>query len=392
VIDNHWMMAGHISQIPGEGDYFLFEVAGESIILVRGTGETVHAHYNVCRHRGSRVLLEPHGKAGRLICRYHGWAYAGDGSLTSAPNMPEGFERCEYGLKPCHVCVLHGLILISLSPGAAPELTEVARKLDPVFRLHGIDAAAVAQRRHFPIQANWKLTLENYLECYHCKPAHPQYCRVEVKVDKTGDGSPAGLRRYDARYREWRSAAEERGCWLEDTRIDIPLDQRLPRTQFCSAYRAPLREGYLSATENGQPAAVLMGGFSDYDGGETALGLGPFSYMLAYNDHAVFFQFVPQGPQSSELIVNWLVDADARESDDYDCERLTWLWAVTSEQDKAIIEANAAGIRSSRYEPGPASLLESDLTSFRNWYLALIGPPERLEQLAPNPDARYFGF
>jgi Rieske 2Fe-2S family protein len=134
-----------------------------------------------------------------------------------------------------------------------------------------------------------------------------------------------------------------------------------------------------------------MGAFRDYDGGETALGLGPFTYMLAYNDYATFFQFVPRAGEESDIIVTWLVDGAAREGADYDRARLTWLWTVTTEQDKTIIEANAAGIRSSRYEPGPSSLLEEDLDGFRAWYLAVIGPGDVVRTRSRRGGGRYFG-
>jgi Rieske 2Fe-2S family protein len=134
-----------------------------------------------------------------------------------------------------------------------------------------------------------------------------------------------------------------------------------------------------------------MGGFREFDGGETALGLGPFTYMLAYNDYATFFQFVPLEAERSEIVVTWLVRGSAREGADFDRARLTWLWTVTTEQDKSIIEANAAGIRSSRYEPGPSSLLESDLDGFRAWYLGVIGPSERRRGGARREGGRYFG-
>ena len=126
---------------------------------------------------------------------------------------------------------------------------------------------------------------------------------------------------------------------------------RLAAAQFGAAYRAPMRESYLSATEDGKPAAPLMGGFCDYDGGETALGLGPFTYMLAYNDYATFFQFVPRDVEKSDIVITWLVKGTAREGIDFERDRVTWLWKVTTEQDKSIIEANAAGIRSSVHTP-----------------------------------------
>jgi Rieske 2Fe-2S family protein len=391
VLGNHWIMAGHASQVPAAGDYYLFDIGGESIIVVRGAGGAIHAHYNVCRHRGSRVVLDCEGHAASLTCRYHGWSYALDGRLKAARHMPEDFAPDEHGLVPCHLRVIEGLIFISLAR-EAPDLGLVAENLAPFLQLHGTADARVAARRSFPLHANWKLAVENYLECYHCRPAHPEYCRVEIKADSIGDGSPAAMARFDARNREWRARAEALGTLLPEWGTTLPLDERLPRAQLGSGYRAPLRESFLTATADGKPAAPLMGSFPDYDGGETALAIGPLTYMLAANDHAVFFQFVPREAERSDMIVTWLVAGSARPEKDYDLGRLTWLWTVTTEQDKAIIEANAAGVRSSRYGPGPPSLLEGDVAGFRAWYLALVGPPERLANLTRQGGGRYFGM
>jgi Rieske 2Fe-2S family protein len=391
ILRNHWIMAGHVSEIPEAGDYRLFELAGESIILIRDAQGEVRAHYNVCRHRGSRVLLEPEGRTRSLTCRYHGWTYAADGCLQAAPRMPEDFRPAGFGLKPCALRVVEGLIFVSLSEPPGPALDDVIAGLAPYLRLHGIGEARVAHRETWPLQANWKLAVENYLECYHCKPAHPQYCGVEIKADSIGDGTPAALARYQARHRQWLERASALGATLPEFGTELPLDERLPRAQFGAAYRAPLRAEYLSATQDGKPAAPLMGGFRDYDGGETALGLGPFTYMLAYNDYATFFQFVPRDAERSDIIIRWLVNGTARQGVDFDRGRLTWLWTVTTEQDKSIIEANAAGVRSSRYEPGPSSLLEQDLDGFRAWYLGILGAPDRLRRQKRLGGGRYFG-
>ncbi|HEU4517120.1 MAG TPA: aromatic ring-hydroxylating dioxygenase subunit alpha [Steroidobacteraceae bacterium] len=391
ILRNHWIMAGHASEIPEPGDFRLFEVAGESVILVRDGHGAIRAHYNVCRHRGSRVLLEPAGRARTMTCRYHGWTYGADGCLLSAPRMPDDFRPEQHALQPCALAVVEGLIFICLSDGPGPALDRVEAGLEPYLRLHGIASARVAHRETYAVQANWKLTVENYLECYHCKPAHPQYCGVEIKADKIGDGSPAAMARYESRRRQWQARAESLGATLPDFGTELPLDERLPQAQFGAAYRAPLRESHLSATADGRPAAPLMGTFRDYDGGETALGLGPFTYMLAYNDYATFFQFVPRAAEQSDIVVTWLVNGAAREGADYDRSRLTWLWTVTTEQDKSIIEANAAGIRSIRYAPGPSSLLEDDLDGFRAWYLGAIGPPRRVSERSRRGGGRYFG-
>jgi Rieske 2Fe-2S family protein len=304
--------------------------------------------------------------------------------------MPEDFDRSQFGLRPCHVRILEGLVFICLAEGDAPDFDTMARQLTPTLALHGSAKARVARQQLFPVHANWKLAVENYLECYHCKPAHKEYCRVEIKADRIGDGTSAALARYDARAREWIEHAKQLGTLRAEVGTKLPLDARLPRAPIANAYRAPLRASHLTATEDGRPAAPLMGEFPDYDGGETALAAGPFTYMLAYNDHAVFFAFVPRDAEHSDMVVTWLVEGQAEEGRDYDLSRLTWLWTVTTEQDKAIIEANAAGIRSPSYRPGPNSVLEADVAAFREWYLSLIAPASRSSRLAETPGGRYF--
>lgn len=390
VIRNHWILAAHESQFARQGDFRLFDVAGESIILVRDRDGLVRAHYNVCRHRGSRVVLEPCGNASALACRYHGWTYALDGTLRAATHMPDDFDRARFGLKSCHVRILEGLVFISLAEGAAPDFDVIAGNLRNFLSLHGLASARIAMQRTFPVRANWKLVVENYLECYHCKPAHREYCAVEIKADSIGDNSPAARERYAAREREWRGDAGRLDTLLAEVGTSLPLDDKLPQTPIAVAYRAPLRATHVTATEDGRPAAPLMGRFRGYDGGETALAADPFTYMLAYNDYAVFFAFVPREADRSDIVCTWFVHGEAREGADYDLERLTWLWTVTTEQDKAIIEANAAGISSPSYQPGPASLLETDVAGFREWYLSCIGPTGRPSRLKHVAGGRYF--
>ncbi len=387
---HHWVLAAHVSQFEKAGDYRLFDVAGESVILMRDRDGAIRAHYNVCRHRGSRVLLEACGNAAAMTCPYHGWTYAQDGSLRAAPHMPEGFDRSTHGLKPCRVSLAHGLVFVCLADGGEPAFDDVAQRLDPYLALHGIGSARVAAQATFPVRANWKLAIENYLECYHCKPAHREYCTVEIKADRIGDTTPAARSRYEARERTWLARARQLGTLLDEVGTALPLDARLATTPIAAAYRAPLRETHVTATEDGRPAAPLMGGFAEYDGGETALAADAFTYMLAYNDHAVFFSFVPRDALHTDMICTWLVHGAAKAGTDYDPARLTWLWTRTTEQDKSIIEANAAGVASPSYEPGPASALEADVAAFREWYLSSIAGEGRASRLRETSGGRYF--
>src|SRR6476660_9090190 len=93
-----WLYAGHISQIPNSGDYFLFEIAGESLIIARDKNASVHALFNTCRHRGSALCTTAAGNAPRLVCPYHQWVYDSTGNLLAAPHAPENFDRSQFPL------------------------------------------------------------------------------------------------------------------------------------------------------------------------------------------------------------------------------------------------------------------------------------------------------
>ncbi|MFP6731560.1 MAG: Rieske (2Fe-2S) protein, partial [Alphaproteobacteria bacterium] len=102
VFMREWLYAGHASEIPDPGDYFLYEVAGESVIVVRGDDREIRALVNVCRHRGSRVCYEARGNKSWFSCPYHGWTYDLRGELKSARLMPKDFDMSGYGLAEIH--------------------------------------------------------------------------------------------------------------------------------------------------------------------------------------------------------------------------------------------------------------------------------------------------
>ncbi len=109
VVAAKWIVAGHVDQIRRKGDYFLFKIGRESIIVIRSDESTVNAFYNVCRHRGSVICTEPSGRAARLTCPYHAWSYGLDGALLAARLMPADFSKVDNGLNRCHVRVFYGL-------------------------------------------------------------------------------------------------------------------------------------------------------------------------------------------------------------------------------------------------------------------------------------------
>jgi phenylpropionate dioxygenase-like ring-hydroxylating dioxygenase large terminal subunit len=169
-----WTCVGHASEIPGAGDYFVATLGLESAIIVRGAGGEVRALNNVCRHRGSRLCVEPRGNAAMLTCPYHAWTYHLDGRLRAAREMPPSFDPTGFDLKPLPVAVIAGLILISFGD-APPALDAVWVALDALDARYGWSGAKVAARKTYAVAANWKLVMENYHECYHCAVAHPEF-------------------------------------------------------------------------------------------------------------------------------------------------------------------------------------------------------------------------
>ena len=138
--------------------------------------------------------------------------------------------------------------------------------------------------------------------------------------------------------------------------------------------RYPMWRGHISGSEDGQAVAPLMGDIKDYDGGTTDIQVGPVTFALAYCDHIVIYRFTPVSLDQSECDITWLVNGDAVDGVDYEKAKLTWLWDVTTEADKRIIENNAKGVSSRYYQPGPLSNMEDFTGNFISWYLQAIRP------------------
>ncbi len=358
-----WIYAGHLSEIPETGDWFLFEMAGESVIIVRNEDGQVSALVNVCRHRGSKICLENSGCSKKLVCRYHGWSYGLDGRLHSAAHMPDDFDKSTIRLKRLHTEILEGMIYINFAEQPA-SFEPVREDLRPCLRPYRLDKAKVAHRQSYRIKANWKLSVENYTECYHCAPSHPEYTRGHA-LAKPGARSTREMEEIMARAGE---------CGLSDRALNrVYLDELGFGTGYAFE-RYPMWRGHVTGSEDGKAVAPLLGEVKAYDGGTTDFQVGPVTFALAYCDYIVIYRFTPVSVNESECDISWLVNGDAEQDKDYDVARLSWLWDVTTLADKRIIEYNAEGVSSRYYEPGPYSSMEEYTWKFMSWYLKAIRP------------------
>jgi phenylpropionate dioxygenase-like ring-hydroxylating dioxygenase large terminal subunit len=364
----HWFCAGHVSSIPRPGDYLVVDLGSESVIIVRGAQSEIRALLNVCRHRGSRLVAGRSGKAqsARLTCPYHAWSYDLDGHLLAARQMPDSFRRADMALKNLPVRVMEGLIFTTFAKEPL-DLGGAVQALASSAGIHGWGAAKIAHRELYSIKANWKLAVENYMECYHCTPAHPEFAKrhvyarpeeLNVELERAG-----------------RKRAEALGIVVPD--VDQYGCEAAAGRESVAVMRSALHEGMVSATDDGRSVARLMGAFAAPDGNSTYFDIGPISDFLAYPDHGVIYRFIPKTVDHTEMEVIWLVHQDAVEGVDYDVERLTWLWKTTSVEDKKIVEMNQAGVNSRFFEPGPYSLQETYAARFVDWYL---------QELSASPD------
>jgi Rieske 2Fe-2S family protein len=356
---NAWLYAGHLSEIPEVGDWFLLELDEESVIIARSGEQRVSALLNVCRHRGSRICVKSRGCSKRLTCGYHGWSYDLEGRLRAAAHMDESFDKSDIALKKIHVELLEGMIFVNFADDPSP-FRPVREGLQECLAPYDLEQARVAHRQSYPIRANWKLAVENYCECYHCAPAHPEYSRGHSLA------IAAHQRTGELHERVVSLAAE---CGLSDQFVDHVY---LEATGFGADFaydRYPLIRGHVTGSEDGKAVAPFLGSIKAFDGGATDLQVGPVTYALMYCDHVVIYRFLPLSIDEADCDITWLVRADAEEGKDYDKDRLTWLWDVTTHADKAIIERNQQGVNSRFYQPGPLSTMEDYAWMFISWYI-----------------------
>lgn len=359
-----WIYAAHISEIPKSGDYVLFDVGQDSIIISHDDQGEIRALHNICRHRGSRVCEKRSGNSKTFVCPYHGWVYDNNGALRT-PRASESytdFEKTDYGLKKVALQEYMGLLFINFNPDAesfVPALDLIAKPL----AANDLANAKVAHQKTYTVDANWKLCLENYLECYHCASSHKFYSRSHSLKELDEKVEP--LNRAMLARTEQITGVQGIGQSLYKVYGDA-----LSFGACVSHMRYALYEGYETGSEDGKGLAPLMGSMQGYDGGAGDFQMGPVTFMLNYPDHCVLYRFIPKGLKETEMKVVWFVQGDAQEGIDYDLDSLTWLWHETTQEDEYIVKRNSAGVNSSFYEPGPYHPeFEALCMKFVSWYL-----------------------
>jgi phenylpropionate dioxygenase-like ring-hydroxylating dioxygenase large terminal subunit len=365
--DNVWLLIDHESRIPRTGDYFVFEFGrGDSVIFLRDEAGAVKGYHNVCRHRGSRLCrhdddpvstdarlsvkqLGPSGNTPVFRCPYHAWTYGMDGRLLSAPNgMPPDFDFAQNGLIPCHVRTAGGFIIANLSQDEPPDFESVvnpprAPNWMTICEDYGTASLKIAARAYYPVQANWKLVMENFHECYHCGPAHKSLVKAHPFCDGT-------------------MSADQHARLAKELERFVPTKYRQAEAQSTMGSSAGmirgvpagaiLNIGFATGSLDGKPVAPLLPTRKQYShnrwSASTTWALGN---LQCYDDYVAVVRHTPRDIMKTDVEILWLVNADAKEGRDYKPERVKALWDITEREDRWIVE-NQVGLLSSAYTPG----------------------------------------
>jgi Rieske 2Fe-2S family protein len=321
-----WICAGRADSIPNPGDYFLREIAGESLIIVRSSSGSVEAFYNVCRHRGTRLCTTAEGSfAGRIQCPYHGWTYGLDGQLLGAPHMDSSvFERVDYPLHKLHTDLWDGHIFLNARPNPEPLSIQLA-DLPARFAAWRMTELRLHKRITYTIQANWKLIVANYNECLHCPLLHPALNRL---TDYLGSDNETPQATYIGGSMGFRGAVETMSMDGKRRRDYLPGLNETERKKVC----------YYSIYPN------------------LLLSLHP-DYMMI---HTLW----PRTVDRTEIMCEWYFHPDELAKEGFVGDDAVEFWDMTNREDWRIVELSQAGMQSRAYTPGPYSAREALLYAF----------------------------
>jgi Rieske 2Fe-2S family protein len=342
-----WLCVGREEEVPRPGDHRVIDVCGQSIILVRNEKGGLRAFYNVCRHRGTR-LCSPSGAeqasvglavkggvaSGLIICPYHAWTYDLDGQLLRAPHLAKesGFDVATVQLYPVLVECWGGFVFLNLSPAQAKPFADTVGGARARLTRYPLADLRIAKTIRYEVDANWKLLCENYNECYHCAPVHPELCRVV----------PA-FREHGGANLDW-----ERGI--------------------------PHREGADTFTISGTSSRRSFPGLNEDEQVRHKGDLVyPNLFISAAREHVAAFILQPTGPKHTRIDCHFLFEPHEMAQPDFDPSDTVEFWDLVNRQDWNICERVQAGIAARVHTVGVFSPMEDWNLDIRRYVSERIG-------------------
>ncbi|MEW5939400.1 MAG: aromatic ring-hydroxylating dioxygenase subunit alpha, partial [Chloroflexota bacterium] len=322
IFARQWLCVGRAEQIPNAGDYFTYNIGTESLILVRDRENKVHAYFNVCRHRGTRICEEASGKLhGSIQCPYHAWTYDLQGNLIGAPNMGEAedFRKEAYPLHRPALTEWEGFLFVNMS-AASESFEQTHAPLIGKFDEWQIANLRSARRIEYQVRANWKLIVQNYSECNHCSLVHPELVKKSPPSSGHND---------------------------------------LTEGAFLGGYME-LKHQVGSMTMSGRVAAepILTVKGLDLDR-VFYYSLFPNMLLSLHPDYVMYHTLTPLAPTATRVTCDWLFHPDASARADFNPNDAIEFWDVTNRQDWHVCEISQLGVQSRAYQPSPYAPNES---------------------------------
>ena len=291
-----WQLVGHVGQLRSTGDFLTAPIGDQGVAVVRQADGSLHAMYNVCQHRGHELLVGDVGSAPSITCPYHAWTYDLDGRLLFARGEQVG-DLCVPAVR---LEEMAGFLWVNLDDNAA-SLAETLPGVEDELLTVAPSAAerTLTHRRTRQFDANWKIAVENYNECYHCPNVHKAFTQGVVTPDSY---------RIASRGQAIRHSAE-----------------------------APADTAYALA-EGGEPYESFF--------------VFPVSSIQCYPGGVLnTFRWVPLAVDSTVLIREWWFDTDTPTNEQAEIIDLDWHTTVTEDFD--LMDSVQRGMRSRGYTPGP---------------------------------------
>ena len=322
-----WLAIAREHDLPDAGSFLTVETGGERILVVRGDDRRLRAFYNVCRHRGSHLIDEASGHLRSAIrCPYHAWTYSLDGRLTHAPRTDPGFATADLGLTSVPLTTFAGFVFIHLGGGDPLRLQYLADF--PDLSSYRLGEMKRAHRVEYDIEANWKIAVENYSECYHCPSVHPQLSRIADLV----------------------SGHFEQGACFNGG----PMQ---------------LRPGFSTMSMSGHSKLGPMPGLPEASAGLARYYVVYPNLMLGLHpDYVLVHTASPRGPHRSRVVCEWLFSPEHLADPRFDATEIIEFWDVTNRQDWALCERVQRGATSTGYREGPYHPSERCVHAFDQWY------------------------
>jgi len=349
IFNREWFCAGREEQLPTPGDHLVLDIVGESVLVVRTKAKELRAHYNVCRHRGARLCSSQDQRwnvklsggvmpAGSIRCPYHQWTYSLEGELLSAPFVREEgeFHKEEFSLYPVGLETWGGFFFLNLSPEiASAENRVLGSQLGPIpqrRKNYPLAELRIARQIIYNVEANWKIIAENYNECYHCGPVHPELCELVPEFKRAGGAS-------------------------------LDWDNGIPH-----------REGAFTFTRSGttvrQPFPALSEEEKIRHKGELVY---PNCFLSVSCDHVAAFTLWPLAPDLTTVDCRFLFHPEEIARPNFDPSDAVEFWDLVNRQDWAICERVQQGVSSQVHHFGYYAPMEDPSLDIRRYVTRLLG-------------------